>query len=213
VLPGFVPADGAANGVTTVRLYPVAHRRRPPALGFVFENVYIVGINGAGLRILEAGIFLLDSQDFRCGQPAALAIVIVMDGPAVSVLLDVIHSGIFLGMIKGFAFSDSQHPGGRRDDAGRGAASPSPCGRPWDTEEGRQAAGSLPAGSTLPLCQSAAAANIIRQAAGHRQVADKQGGAALPAPAGRGSSRGQLGEARQNHDRRGTARLACVFIA
>lgn len=58
-----------------------------------------------------------------------------------------------------------------------------------------------------------AAANIIGQAAGHRQVADKQGGAALPAPAGRDSSGGQLCEGRQNHDRRGIARMACVFIA
>ena len=75
----------------------------------------------------------------------------------------------------------------------------------------KEDAGSLPAVdlSVRPQCSGG---QIIRQAAGRRQVADKHGGAALPAPAGRGSRGERICEAQQNHDRCGNAHLACVFI-
>jgi len=92
---------------------------------------------------------------------------------------------------------------------------PPPCGRQCGTEEGRQAAGPLPAGSAalvMPQRQRRQNDGIsCRPPAG----GGHQGGAALrTAPAGRrGSSGGQLCGAGQNHDRRGAARLACVFVA
>jgi hypothetical protein len=86
---------GCTNAVTTARLYSAADRRRLPVLRLVFETIDPVGIDGTGLRVFQAGIFLLDGQDFCFRQWTALSIVVIMDGPAVGVLLDVIHSSVF----------------------------------------------------------------------------------------------------------------------
>jgi hypothetical protein len=58
-------------------------------------------------------------------------------------------------IIKAFVFVAAEHSGGRNDRTSVQRPPPPPCGRQCGTEEGRQAAGPLPAGSTPALCQSA----------------------------------------------------------
>ncbi|MBN9386220.1 MAG: hypothetical protein J0H74_36010 [Chitinophagaceae bacterium] len=113
----FVPADGAANGVTTDRLYSTADRRRPPVL----MSLYLVAA--------------------------------------------------------------STREGGT---TGRGCSARHrpPCGRPCWTEEGRQAAGQLPAGSTLALCRSGSGGNMISYsgpATGRWRIKWRSCAAGLPA--------------------------------
>ncbi len=115
----FVPADGAANGVTTDRLYSTADRRRPPVL--------MSCISGSGAL----------GREERPDEGAAPATV--------------------------------RHVAGR---AGRKKA------------EGTEAAGQLPAGSTLALCRSGSGGNMISYsgpATGRWRIKWRSCAAGLPA--------------------------------
>jgi hypothetical protein len=98
----------------------------------------------------------------------------VANGVTIARLYTTVHRRRPFVLMSTVLYCGSAGPGGRDDQTGPARPPPPPCGRPCGTEEGRQAAGPLPAGSTLALGQSDSGGHMIRQAAGHRQVADKQ---------------------------------------
>jgi hypothetical protein len=77
--PALFPCSSAAVACSTVCFRDCGSRR---------HRRYRSGI-------FQAGVFFLNSGYFFFAQRAALSIVIVMDRPAVCILLDVIHSCIF----------------------------------------------------------------------------------------------------------------------
>ena len=110
-----------------------------------------------------------------------------------------------------FVFVAVEHSGEQRTSVQR--PPPPPCGRPCGTEEGRQAAGPQPAGSTLAFCQSASGGNNHerkRPATGRWRTSMWSGPDGLPP--GRDGRGVPIRGPWQNRDRRGNARLARVFL-